>query len=79
MDAESTLDNRRAVPEHPEDTRIVAVDITTGSTSTLSTLSTGPGVKFNPSMLRGGLVGYIRRDVGKDAAGQTLDEGINER
>ena len=30
MTAEQTLDNRRAVPEHPEETRIVAIDITTG-------------------------------------------------
>ena len=30
MTAEQTLDNRRAVPEHPEDTRIVSVDINTG-------------------------------------------------
>jgi TolB protein len=59
MTAEQTLDNRRAAPEHPEDTRIVAIDITTGKASDVPA---GPGVKFNPSPLRGELVAYIRRD-----------------
>jgi Tol biopolymer transport system component len=59
MTAEQTLDNRRAVPEHPEDTRIVAIDIRTGQASEVPS---GPGVKFNPSPIAGGLVGYIRRD-----------------
>ena len=59
MTGEQTLDNRRAVPEHPEDTRIVAVDITTGQTSELQA---GPGVKFNPSMLAGDVIAYIRRE-----------------
>ena len=59
MTAEQTLDNRRAAPEHPEDTRIVSVDIDTGRTSELSA---GPGVKFNPSLLTGDLLAYIRRD-----------------
>ncbi len=31
MTAQQTLDNRRTVPEHPEDTRIVSVDITSGA------------------------------------------------
>ena len=59
MTAEQTLDNRRAVPEHPEDTRIVAVDIKTGG---ISDLPAGPGVKFNPSILGGDVLAYIRRD-----------------
>jgi Tol biopolymer transport system component len=59
MTAEQTLDNRRAVPEHPEDTRIIAIDITTGQASDVAA---GPGVKFNPSPLRGDLLAYIRRD-----------------
>jgi Tol biopolymer transport system component len=59
MTAEQTLDNRRAAPEHPEDTRIVAIDITTGRASNLPS---GPGVNFNPAPLGGDLVGYIRRD-----------------
>ncbi len=42
------------MPEHPEDTRIVAVDIQTG---VISDLPSGPGVKFNPSLLEGGLAG----------------------
>ena len=59
MTAEQTLDNRRAVPEHPEDTRIVTIDIESGAGADLSS---GPGVKFNPSALRSDLLGYIRRD-----------------
>jgi Tol biopolymer transport system component len=59
MTAEQTLDNRRAVPEHPEDTRIVSVDIDTG---TMADLPAGRGVKFNPSMLGGDVLAYIRRD-----------------
>jgi hypothetical protein len=59
MTAEQTLDNRRPVPEHPEDTRIVAVDIKTG---VASDLPSGPCFKFNPSVLRGDILAYIRRD-----------------
>jgi Tol biopolymer transport system component len=59
MTAEQTLDNRRAVPEHSEDTQIVSIEIESGRASNLSA---GPGVKFNPSLLRGDVVGYIRRD-----------------
>ena len=66
MTAEQTLDNRRAVPEHPEDTRLVAVDVSNG---VASDLPSGPGVKFNPSVLRGDILGYIRRDGS--------DEGIH--
>jgi TolB protein len=59
MTAEQTLDNRRPVPEHPEDTRIVSVDINTGA---MSELKAGPGVKFNPSLLKDDVLAYIRRD-----------------
>jgi Tol biopolymer transport system component len=70
MTAEQTLDNRRAVPEHPEDTRIVAVDIDTGA---MSELPAGRGVKFNPSILRGDVLAYIRRDG--DARGIHYSDG----
>jgi dipeptidyl aminopeptidase/acylaminoacyl peptidase len=59
MTAEQTLDNRRAAPEHPEDTRIVSVDINTGG---LTELPSGRGVKINPSILNANLLAYIRRD-----------------
>ena len=59
MTDEQTLDNRRAAPEHPEDTRIVAVDI---RSHVVSDLSSDPGVKFNPSLLPGETLAYIRRD-----------------
>jgi TolB protein len=57
--AEQTLDNRRSAPEHPEDTRIVAVNIESGA---MSPLPVGHGVNFNPSPLAGNLIGYIRKD-----------------
>ena len=57
--AEQTLDNRRAVPEHPADTRIISIDIATGG---ISDLPVGHGINFNPSPLAGGVVGYIRKD-----------------
>jgi TolB protein len=59
MGAEQTLDNRRAVPEHPENTRIVAIDVASG---TIADLQTGPGVNYNPTLLAGDVVGYIRRE-----------------
>jgi TolB protein len=58
MTAEYTLDARRPVPEHPEDTRIVAIDVATGSSSDLPS---GPGVKFNPSVLPGNAIAYLRK------------------
>src|SRR5262245_35917781 len=64
MTAEQTLDNRRAVPEHPEDTRIVSIDIATGAPTDLRA---GPGVKFNPSILRDDTIAYIRRGPNDEA------------
>src|SRR6185503_18289831 len=58
MTAQQTLDNRRGTPEHPEDTRLVSVDLN----GAMSDLPTGHGVMFNPSLLNGDLVGYIRKD-----------------
>ena len=63
MTGEQTLDNRRAVPEHPEDTQLVQVDSTTGK---VSNLPAGRGVMFNPSILRGGVLAWIRRDGEKE-------------
>jgi Tol biopolymer transport system component len=59
MTAEQTLDNRRATPEHPEDTRIVSIDIATAMTSDVKS---GAGVKFNPSVMKDGSIAYIRKD-----------------
>jgi TolB protein len=61
MTAEQTLDNRRPVPEHPEDTRIVAIEIATGTTSPLPS---GPGVKFNPSVIADNEIAYLRKGGG---------------
>ena len=49
--AEQTLDDRRPAPEHPEDTRIVSIDIASGA---MSDLPVGHGVNFSPSLLAGG-------------------------
>src|SRR5205807_4113610 len=57
--AEQTLDNRRAAPDRAEDTRIVSIDI---AAATSTDLPVGHGVNFNPSVLRGDRVGYIRKD-----------------
>jgi hypothetical protein len=57
------LDDRRPAPEHPEDSRIVAIDLASG---TMSDLPVGHGVNFNPSLLAGDVVGFIRKD-GADA------------
>ena len=65
MTAEQTLDNRRPVPEHPEDTRIVAIEIATG---TASPMPSGPGVKFNPSVVGDNEIAYLRKGGG-DVAG----------
>ena len=63
MTAEQTLDDRRAVPEHPEDTHLISVDVATGASSEAAA---GAGIKFNPSFLPDGTIGYIRKD-GDDA------------
>jgi Tol biopolymer transport system component len=59
MTGQQTMDNRRPVPEHPEDTRIVSVDIASGVTTNLRS---GPGVIFNPSVMPDEVIAYIRRD-----------------
>lgn len=56
---EQTLDNRRAVPEHPADTRIVSINIATG---TSSDLPVGHGISFNPSPLSETMIGFVRKD-----------------
>ena len=70
MTAEQTLDNRRAAPEHPEDTRIVSVDINSGR---CLIFQAGRGVKFNPSLLKNDVVAYILRDG--DARGIHYSDG----
>ena len=68
MDAEDTLETRRPSPKpesayaqrRPLETRLVAIDI---ATTVVSAVPAGPGVKFNPSFVSAGEVGYIRKDV----------------
>ena len=59
MTAQQTLDDRRATPEQNEDTRIVSVDIATG---TMTDLPTGHGVNLSPTALGKELFAFIRRD-----------------
>jgi Tol biopolymer transport system component len=59
MTAEQTLDNRLNTPEHPEDTRIVSIDIKSGK---ISDLPAGAGVKLNPSLLPNNVIAYVRKD-----------------
>ena len=68
MDAEDTLEFRRPnpQPENPKDTRatidsrLVSIDITSGA---VTEIPAGPGAKFNPSPLRAGGIGFVRKDL----------------
>ena len=60
MTAEQTLDNRRPAPEHPEDTRIVSIDIATGTMSDLA--SWARRELQSVAVSASDLVGYIRQD-----------------
>lgn len=66
MTADQTLANRRPKPEPGNDTRLVVVDVMTG---TEAEVPTGTGVKFNPAYVRDH-VAYIRKD------GTTPETGI---
>jgi Tol biopolymer transport system component len=59
-DAQKTLEIRRPAPLPGNDTRLVSIDI---ATNTATEVASGPGVKFNPSFVSGGDVGYIRKDT----------------
>ena len=66
MTAEQTLANRLGNPDPGNDTRLVSIDATTGASTDLPA---GPGVKMNPSPLRGNDVGYVRKDKADAGAG----------
>jgi hypothetical protein len=66
MTAEQTLANRRPAPEPGNDTRLVSIDVSSG---TASDLPAGPGVKMNPSPLPGNDIGYVRKDTAGTGAG----------
>ncbi|OLD13030.1 MAG: hypothetical protein AUJ01_15675 [Acidobacteria bacterium 13_1_40CM_3_65_5] len=72
MTAEQTLANRRAAPEPGNDTRLVSIDVATG---TSSELPAGAGVKINPSPLPGNDIGYIRKDTAGSGAGLYYTSG----
>ncbi len=57
--AQQTMDVRRANPDPGTESRLVSIDVTTG---TITEIHAGPGVKMNPSPLPGNDVGYIRKD-----------------
>ena len=59
MTAQQTMDNRRAIPDLAEDTRIAAVDIATGA---MTDLQTPHGVNLNPVLAHGDVMAFIRRD-----------------
>jgi TolB protein len=66
MTAEQTLANRRAAPDPGNDTRLVSIDVVTG---TMTDLPAGAGVKFNPSPLPGNDLGFVRKDTAGAGAG----------
>ena len=57
--AQQTMYIRQAIPEQKEDTRIVSVDIASG---TLSDVKMPHGVNLNPVLVHGDLMAWIRRD-----------------
>ena len=59
MDVQRTLETRRASPQPGNDTRIVSIEVASG---TATDVPAGPGVKFNPSVLSANEIGYIRKD-----------------
>jgi TolB protein len=72
MTAEQTLANRVANPVAGNDTRLASFDIASGAATDVAS---GPGVKFNPSMV-GSTVAYIRKDnAGANAAGIYYADG----
>jgi TolB protein len=72
MTAEQTLANRRTSPDPGNDTRLVSIDATTG---TSTDLPAGPGVKMNPSPLPGNDVGYVRKDKAEPGSGIYYSSG----
>jgi TolB protein len=59
MDVQKTLETRRPSPQPGNDTRIVSIDVASGTTTDVPA---GSGVKFNPSVLSATEIGYIRKD-----------------
>ena len=59
MDVQKTLETRRPSPQPGNDTRIVSIDVASG---TATDVPAGPGVKFDPSVLSANEIGYIRKD-----------------
>jgi len=65
MDAEPTLETRRFSPSPPAgtsrnvDSRLVSIDVASG---TVTDVTAGPGMKYNPSLLPANEIGFIRKD-----------------
>ena len=62
MTGEQTLENRRGVPEQPESTRLMWIDIATGQ---MSDAVRDGGLMFNPSVLPGNVVAYVKKAISK--------------
>jgi len=76
MTAQQTLANRWYPSEAGNDTRLVSIEVTSGA---MSDLPAGPGVKFNPSPLVGGEIGYIRKDQAEHGDGAGIYYGGGRR
>jgi TolB protein len=63
MDAEKTLETRRPAPRPGHDTELAYIDVATGAKAALKS---GPGVKFNPSILSPTEIAYLRKDAPDD-------------
>jgi len=57
--AQETLDIRRSSTGHTQPTRTVSINLADGA---MTDLSNAPGVKFNPSLVRGTDLAWLRKD-----------------
>jgi Tol biopolymer transport system component len=63
MEAEKTLETRRAAPRPGYDSELAYIDVATGKKVGVTS---GPGVKFNPSILSATEFAYVRKDTPED-------------
>jgi len=71
MTGEQTLANRRPSPDPGNDTTLVSIDVTNGSSADVPA---GAGVKFSPAYV-GSAVGYIKKDKEGPGAGIFYSDG----
>jgi Tol biopolymer transport system component len=63
MAAEKTLETRRPAPRPGHETELAYIDVATGAKIGVAS---GPGVKFNPSIVSATEIAYVRKDTPDD-------------